>query len=569
MRVQVRYLDDTVLAGTSELSSFTNSGYGLVPDGSELPVAIPIASIKYVQLPGPLAPGGSEDPRAARNLPKVSVRCVDGETIRTYKDDSFGQDQGCLRMLRWDGSAGTFERLLIPLQTLKGVFFVNDFEPTPAEVARQNRPAGPGSPDAAVKAVASRLRQRLADLADRDLASRDRAIFSAAVERHLDRLMALEEVDAKPQLRQVLLERLVSDALGHGPIDALLADPSVTEIMINGPDQVYVERHGKVELATVTFEDEAQLLNVVQRIVARTGRRLNESTPMVDARLPDGSRINAIMPPAAPRGAAVTIRKFRAHKWTLADLVKTGTVSKSMADALAMAVAGRCNILVSGGTGSGKTTLLSALAGQIPTDQRVISIEDTLELQTDHPHLVPLECRPANVEGRGELAVRDLLRNALRMRPDRILIGEVRGGEAYDMIQALNTGHDGGMSTLHANSPRDAMLRLEAMAMGGAPSLPPDAVRAQIGSAVDIIVHIARMSDGRRKVTRISELAGFGSDGPIVRDIYLLEARPDGGLQVRATGVIPKSLEKLRLNGVQLPSEMLGKMRPQVVAASA
>src|SRR5213594_1124627 len=339
--------------------------------------------------------------------------------------------------------------------------------------------------------------------------------------------------------------------------------------MVNGPDQIFIERRGVLTKAEVRFEDENQLLETIRRMVATTGRHIDGLNPMVDARLPDGSRVNAIIRPAAIHGPALTIRKFKDAVLGIEDLKHEGSLSPAMAEFLQAAVLGRMNILVSGGTGSGKTTTLNVVARFIPHNQRVITIEDAAELQIDHPHVIALEHRPPNVEGKGELTIRQLLRNSLRMRPDRILVGEVRGAEALDMLQAMNTGHDGSMSTIHSNSARDALSRLETMVMMASIDIPFEAVRAQIASAVNLIVHQARMPDGRRKVAQIAEVVGYDTNGAVLRDIFLLGMGPDLRLEYNATGYVPTALDKAAFYGVQVNQDLFDPVKSRYVPAGS
>jgi pilus assembly protein CpaF len=358
------------------------------------------------------------------------------------------------------------------------------------------------------------------------------------------------------------MEAIMQEAFGHGPLDALLHDRTVTEIMVNGPKSVFIERNGCLEKSSVEFEDEAQLIELIRRMAQGVGRRIDEANPMVDARLPDGSRLNAIMPPAAVQGAVLTIRKFRSSLGNLKELVDEGTMSTSMALFLAAAVQGRLNILISGGTGSGKTTTLNALGSLIPNDQRVITIEDAAELQIQHPNLISLEYRPPNVEGRGELTIRQLLRNSLRMRPDRIVVGEVRGAEALDMLHAMNTGHEGSMSTIHANTGRDALIRLETMVLSAAPDLPPAAIRNQLESAVNLLVHQERLIDGSRRLTEISEVVAIHETGPVLRPLFAGRWDPHQGFRFSATGAEPACLARLTRNRVELDRSIFRLEQP-------
>ncbi|OLB80446.1 MAG: hypothetical protein AUI15_41705, partial [Actinobacteria bacterium 13_2_20CM_2_66_6] len=417
--------------------------------------------------------------------------------------------------------------------------------------------------------LANDFRDRLALIRDVGLTTGDTLAFSRAVRTHLDRFLLEDSILLNSQEKSALADIILRAAVGYGPLDSLLHDRSVSEIMVNGPDQIFIERRGVLTKADVRFEDENQLLETIRRMVATTGRHIDGLNPMVDARLPDGSRVNAIIRPAAIHGAALTIRKFKDAVLGIDDLKHEGSLSPAMAEFLQAAVLGRMNILVSGGTGSGKTTTLNVVARFIPHNQRVITIEDAAELQIDHPHVIALEHRPPNVEGKGELTIRQLLRNSLRMRPDRILIGEVRGAEALDMLQAMNTGHDGSMSTIHSNSARDALSRLETMVMMASIDIPFEAVRAQIASAVNLIVHQARMPDGRRKVAQIAEVVGYDSNGAILRDIFLLGMGPDLRLEYNATGYVPTALDKAAFYGVQVDQDLFDPVKSRFVPAGS
>lgn len=350
--------------------------------------------------------------------------------------------------------------------------------------------------------------------------------------------------------RHALIRDLADDALGLGPLQRLLDDPTVTEIMVNGPDHVYVERKGRLVRTAHGFRSEERLRRVIERIVSRVGRRIDESSPLVDARLPDGSRVNAIIPPLAVGGSSLTIRKFAKEPLLARDLIEYGTLTADMADVLAACVAARLNIIVAGGTGTGKTTLLNALSSFISADERIVTIEDAVELQLQQEHVVRLESRPANIEGKGEVTIRDLVRNALRMRPDRIVIGECRGGESLDMLQAMNTGHDGSLSTVHANSPRDAIARLETLALMAGMDLPLRAVREQIASAVDVIIQVSRLRDGSRRVTHITEVLGMEGDTVTLQDAFAFDQAGvdlDGRVvgSARYMGVRPRFTDRL------------------------
>jgi pilus assembly protein CpaF len=356
--------------------------------------------------------------------------------------------------------------------------------------------------------------------------------------------------------RKSLVSNLVNDMMGLGPLEPLLSNKEISEIMVNGPNQIYVEMGGKLTLTDVTFRDDRHLMNICTRIVSWIGRRVDESSPMCDARLKDGSRVNIIIPPLAIDGAAISIRKFAEQKITLDDYIKFGSISQKMLTVLQ--IAGRCklNILISGGTGSGKTTLLNALSSMIDGGERVVTIEDAAELQLQQPHVVRLETRPANLEGEGEVTIRDLVKNALRMRPDRIILGECRGGEAIDMLQAMNTGHDGSMSTVHANNPREALSRLENMISMGGFNLPAKAMRMQIASAIDMICQVSRMRDGGRRITYISEVVGIEGDVITMQDLFVYKYKGEdaGGKllgEFEATGVRPKLSEKASYFGLE------------------
>jgi pilus assembly protein CpaF len=357
----------------------------------------------------------------------------------------------------------------------------------------------------------------------------------------------------KPE-RARLLDSVLNDFLGLGPIEALIADNAVTEIMVNGPDQIFIEQRGKLTLSDVKFESESQLRRVIDRIVSTIGRRIDESSPMVDARLKDGSRVNVIIPPLSLNGPILTIRKFSKKPYTIENLIDFGTMTDEMAQFVRACVRSRLNMLVSGGTGSGKTTTLNVLSSFIPEEERVVTVEDAAELQLNQEHVVTLESRPATVEGRGRIAIRDLVVNALRMRPDRIVVGECRGGEALDMLQAMNTGHDGSLTTIHANSPRDSLNRLETLVLMAGAELPSRAIREQISSAINVIVQQSRLRDGTRKVIAVSEVLGLHGDQVKVQDIFVFKqtgVTQEGKVQgyFTATGIVPKYFEHLQSSG--------------------
>lgn len=384
------------------------------------------------------------------------------------------------------------------------------------------------------------------------------AALNAAINEAMEKLAVQRGWRLTPRLRAQVMELTISELRGFGPLDSLLADDEISEVMVNGPHAVYVERKGKIERSDVIFYNDDHILRIIDRIIAPLGRRLDESSPMVDARLPDGSRVNAVIPPVALLGPCVTIRKFARQPYTADDLVAFGTMTAEMRDFLRACVEARLNILVSGGTGSGKTTTLNVLSSFIPNDERIVTIEDAAELQLQQEHVVPLEARPPNLEGRGEVTIRQCVRNALRMRPDRIVVGEVRGAEALDMLQAMNTGHDGSLSTLHANSPRDALSRLETMVLMAGMDLPSRAVREQIVSALDVVVHQSRLRDGSRKIVCIAEVQRLEGDVITMQDLFVFNQRgvdSEGKVvgEHAYTGLRPLFAEKILAQGVELP----------------
>jgi pilus assembly protein CpaF len=362
--------------------------------------------------------------------------------------------------------------------------------------------------------------------------------------------------------RQRLIRDVEDDVLGHGPLERLLNDPSITEIMVNGPDTVYVEQDGKLVRSTAHFTSEEHLRRLIERIVSRVGRRIDESSPLVDARLADGSRVNAIIPPLAFNGSSLTIRKFSKDPYKVDDLITFGTLSREMAELLRACVEARLNIIVSGGTGTGKTTLLNVLSSFIPEGERIVTIEDAVELQLQQDHVVRLESRPANIEGKGEIGIRELVRNSLRMRPDRIVVGEVRGGESLDMLQAMNTGHDGSLSTVHANSPRDAIARLETLVLMAGMDLPLRAIREQIASAVDVVVQLSRLRDGSRRVTSVTEVQGMEGQTVTLQDAFVFDFAAGVDANGRflgkpvPTGVRPRFTDKFAELGIQLSPQV-------------
>ena len=382
-----------------------------------------------------------------------------------------------------------------------------------------------------------------------------RQIRAAVVE-----FLRAEQTPLSQNEREEVIEQIVYEIIGVGPIEPLFRDPTISDILVNGAHEIYIERHGKLIRVPASFRNDAHLLSVIDRIVSKIGRRVDESSPMVDARLPDGSRVNAIIPPLALDGPVLSIRRFEADL-AVQQLIQNGTVTEGMIRLLAGCVHARLNIVISGGTGSGKTTLLNALSSFIPADERVITIEDAAELRLMQEHVVRLETRPPNAEGRGEVVSRDLVKNALRMRPDRIIVGEVRSAEALDMLQAMNTGHEGSLTTIHANTPRDALARLETMILMAGTALPTRAMREQISSAVDVMIQIARLADGSRRIMSITEVTGMEGDVVTTQEVYRFRRRgitAEGQVvgQFEATGVRPLFVERLKVAGVDLPLQM-------------
>ncbi len=406
--------------------------------------------------------------------------------------------------------------------------------------------------------------QEPADLADR--------VYRAVTEE-----LALQRTPLTREERRELVKQLTDDILGYGPLEPFLADDTVTEVMVNGPEHVYVERSGKIERTDARFVDDAHLMRIVDKIVSQVGRRVDESSPMVDARLPDGSRVNAIVPPLALTGPTLTIRKFSRDPFTINDLIEFGTVSARAAQFLGACVKGKLNVLISGGTGTGKTTTLNAVSAFIPGDERIVTIEDAAELQLQQEHVITLESRPPNIEGIGEVRIRELVRNALRMRPDRIIVGEVRGAETLDMLQAMNTGHEGSLTTIHANAPRDALARLETLVLTAGAELPHRAIREQIASAFDLLIQIQRLVDGSRRISHISEVVGMESDVITLQDIFVATPPTEeeaGSVRrlltpLSPTGLKPHFLEKLAANNVVLPANFFAEGSGDVRAALA
>ncbi|MEA4907592.1 MAG: CpaF family protein [Anaerolineaceae bacterium] len=373
-------------------------------------------------------------------------------------------------------------------------------------------------------------------------------------------------------LREQIFRDVLDELLGYGPIQTLLDDPEITEVMVNGAHNVYIERKGKLERTSVQFEDDTQVLRVIDRIVTPLGRRVDADTPTVDARLPDGSRVNAVIPPVAIDGPTITIRKFTKGRLKIEQLIDLGSITRNMADFVRACVVSRLNIVISGGTGSGKTTLLNVLSEYIPNDERIVTIEDAAELQLQQDHVVRMETKPPNSEGRNAVTIRDLVRNSLRMRPDRIVVGEVRGGEALDMLQAMNTGHDGSLTTIHANSPRDSISRMETLCLMAGMDLPVRVIREQIASAVDLVVQQSRLRDGSRKVTSITEVAGMEGDTVVMTDIFRFEqtgVSSDNKVlgELKPTGIRPLFYPRLEISGFKLGPEVFGANLSEILGS--
>jgi pilus assembly protein CpaF len=428
-----------------------------------------------------------------------------------------------------------------------------------AEDADPNKPARPGRAD--YLTVKATLQERLLEeIGERGLLESDGADVAAAVKEFAARAVASEDIALNEAERDRLAEELTDETIGMGPLAPLLADPAVSDILVNAPDSVYVERFGRLEKTDVRFRDAEHIVRVIERIAARVGRRIDTSSPMADLRLSDGSRVNATLPPVTIDGPTLSIRRFGHRRLRRDDLLNIGTLSPEILEFLVIAVRARRNILVSGGTGAGKSTLLSVLAEAIPVTERIVTIEDVAELNLDQDHVVRMETRPVNIEGRGRIVARDLLINALRMRPDRIILGEVRGAEALDMLQALNTGHDGGIGTIHANSTRDALSRLETMVLMAGIELPSRAIREQIVSAIHLIVQVRRYEDGVRRVESVAEITGLEGQTPQMQELFAFQRQGKQGRRIVgrfvATGVIPRMVDELREDGVQIPAAL-------------
>jgi pilus assembly protein CpaF len=408
--------------------------------------------------------------------------------------------------------------------------------------------------------IRDRVQRRLLAEADGEVDLTHIPQMHQMIETLFNKVLAEENLLYTRAVRARLLDWVIADILGFGPLEPLLKEPSITEVMVNGYNNIYIERFGKVEKTRITFENEGHLMRIVDRIVAPLGRRVDESSPMVDARLPNGYRVNVIIPPLSLIGPMMTIRKFAQTPFTSQDLVANGTLTPQLVNFLKACVEARVNLVISGGTGSGKTTLLNVVSAFIPTHERIITIEDIAELQLKQEHVGRLEKRPSNVEGKGEVSIRQLVINSLRMRPDRIIVGEARGGEALDMLQAMNTGHDGSMTTIHSNSPRDTLRRIETMVLMAGLELPLRAIREQVSSAIELIIHMERLRDGTRKVVHVAEVQGMEGETIIMQDLFLWDqtgvqnGRVIGSL--KSTGLRPKFAEKFAINNIELPAEI-------------
>ena len=423
--------------------------------------------------------------------------------------------------------------------------------------------SGNDGPNAALR---DRVQQQLVAELPPGVETGNRDLVRRELERIFNDTLAREQIPLSRAERAELFEQIVADVLGLGPLEPLLRDDTITEILVNGPDQVYIERSGMLEETQIRFRDTTELMRIIDRIVTPLGRRVDESSPMVDARLPDGSRVNVIIPPLSLLGPFISIRKFARAVYSAEDLIRLDTLTRDMADFLEACVRARLNIVISGGTSSGKTTLLNVLSSFLPDNERIVTIEDAAELQLHQKHLARLEARPPNVEGKGQVTIRQLVINALRMRPDRIVVGEVRGGEALDMLQAMNTGHDGSLTTAHSNTPRDTLHRVETMTLMAGMDLPLRAVREQIAAAFDLIVHMSRLVDGTRRVTHISEVQGMEGEVIVMQDIFrFLQTGVQDGRALgyfTATGIRPKFMEKLDAAGISLPASIYAPAAP-------
>src|SRR5215216_218225 len=438
---------------------------------------------------------------------------------------------------------------------------IRETAPNGAALFGRDEAAGPGGGNV-YQEMKARLHRAIINRMDlTKLGQLDPEQLHAEVSRLVEDLIAAENAPLSAGERERLTGEVRHELFGLGPLEPLLADPEVCDILVNSPKKVYIERRGKLELTNVEFKDDEHLMRVIERIVSTVGRRIDESSPMVDARLMDGSRVNAIIPPLSLDGPVLSIRRFGADPLRMATLIEKNALTKDMADMFEMCVVARLNVLISGGTGAGKTTLLNALSAYIPHDHRIVTIEDSAELQLQQPHVVRLETRPPNIEGKGEVSQRDLVKNALRMRPDRIILGEVRAGEAFDMLQAMNTGHEGSMTTVHANTPRDALSRVEQMIGMSGIDVPARSARAQIASALHVVIQVGRLSDGRRKLLSLSELTGMEGEVMQMQEIFRFRQSgisADGQVlgKFEATGIRPKFIEQVMAHGVTLSADL-------------
>lgn len=433
---------------------------------------------------------------------------------------------------------------------------------TPTRPGREIRGVPRGVQKDAFNDLKERIQDKLISELDPQMDISQTDEVRRTIQDMFEQILTQENLILSRTERERLFESIVAEILGFGPLEPLLADETVSEIMVNGPDKVFVERKGKLVLSRIQFESNEHVLKVIDRIVSPLGRRIDESSPLVDARLPDGSRVNAIIPPLALNGPTLTIRKFEKDPLTVDDLIRFGSLTPEVSEFLKACVIARLNIVVSGGTGSGKTTLLNVLSSFIPVDERIITVENAAELQLRQEHVVTLESRPPNIEGKGEVSIRDLVINTLRMRPDRIVVGECRSGETLDMLQAMNTGHDGSLTTAHSNSPRDTLSRLETMCLMAGMDLPIRAIREQIASAVDLIVHQTRMRDGSRKVVNVTEVQGMEGEVIVMSDIFAFEQQGiENGViigRLKPTGIRPKFTDNLEASGIHLPANIFG-----------
>ena len=415
-----------------------------------------------------------------------------------------------------------------------------------------------GSVSADVYLIRDRVQRKLLNETDGDINNYNNGQLHQIIEKLFNEVLVEENLLYTRNQRIKLLDWVVSDILDYGPLVPLLQDPAITEVMCNGPHAVYIERNGIIEESNIVFENEAHLMRIIQRIVQPIGRRVDETSPMVDARLPSGYRVNASIAPVSLSGPLLTIRKFATTPFTAQDLIANGTLTPGLVGFMKACVEARVNLVISGGTGSGKTTLLNVISAFVPHQERIITIEDTAELQLKQKHVLRMEYRPPNVEGKGEITIRHLVINALRMRPDRIIVGEARGGEALDMLQAMNTGHDGSMTTIHSNSPRDTLRRIETMVLMAGMDLPLRAIREQVASAIDLVIHMERLRDGTRKVVQVAEVQGMEGESVVMQDIFSFEQTgiKNGRVvgELKATGLRPKFSDKFAINNIELPA---------------